>query len=87
MYISNRGKGKVFYGQESPRRESTTIYCMWGKLSTTCSNATEAAQWSTPICSRLQPATNNGVRGGRSYRLTVTPDPHGQYPLSASCIV
>ena len=28
--------------------------------STTCSNATEVAQWATPSCSRPQPATDNG---------------------------
>ena len=31
---------------------------MWGQLSTTCSNATEVAQWGTS-CSRRQPATDN----------------------------
>ena len=37
-----------------------------GKLSTTCSNAIEVTQWATPSCSRPQPATDNGVRDGRS---------------------
>ena len=27
---------------------------------------TEAAQWGTPSCSQPQPATDNGVRDGRS---------------------
>ena len=36
------------------------------QLSTTCSNFTEVAQWAAPSCSQPQPATNNGVRDGRS---------------------
>ena len=51
-------KGKVYYGQESPRGEVS-------KLSTTSSNATEVAQWTTPSCGRTQPDTDNDVRGGR----------------------
>ena len=43
---------------------------MWGQLSTTCSNATEVAQWAAPSCSRLQPATDNPARS--NYPLTPT---------------
>ena len=28
--------------------------------------STDVAKWGTPSCSRPQPATDNGVRGGRS---------------------
>ena len=45
----------------------------WGQLSTTCSNATEVAQWAVPSFNRLQSATDNGVRDGWSNWLTVTP--------------
>ena len=48
---------------------------LWGPMSTTCSNATEVAQWATPSCSRPQPATDNGVRDGRSNRVAVNPSP------------
>ena len=37
-----------------------------GQLSNTCSDATEVTQWATPSYSRPQPATDNGVRAGRS---------------------
>ena len=58
-----------------------------GQLSTKCSNATEVAQWGTPICSRPQPATDNGVRDGR-FNWLITPTtfmgstpwvPHAKY--------
>ena len=58
-------KSKVFFGQEPPNGKSTTTI-LWGQLSTTCSNVTEVAQWAAPSCSRPQPATDNGVRDGRS---------------------
>ena len=48
---------------------------MWGQLSATCSNVTEVAQLGSPSCSRPQPATDNGVRDGRSNWLVVTPHP------------
>ena len=44
---------------------------MWSQLPT-CSNATEVAKWVAPSCSRSQPATDNGVRDGRSNWLAVT---------------
>ena len=58
-------KGKVFFCREPPNGESTTTN-FWGQLSTTCSNVTQAAQWAASSCSRPQPATDNGVRDGRS---------------------
>ena len=57
-------KGKVFYGQEPPSGESTTTEC--GVNYQLLSVITEVAQWGTPGCSRPQPATDNGVRDGRS---------------------
>ena len=36
------------------------------KLSTTCSNGTEVANWATPSCSRPQPATDNSASNCRS---------------------
>ena len=67
-----KGKGKVFYGQEFHRGESTTTVC-WSELSTASSNAIEVAQRETPSCSRQQPATGNGIRDGRYNCLSVTP--------------
>ena len=63
-YVINKGKGKVFYGQEPPSGESTTTEC--GVNYQLLAVITEAAQWGTPSCSQPQPATNNGVRDGRS---------------------
>ena len=34
-------------------------YSLGGQLSTTCTNATEVAQWVAPSCSRQHPATDN----------------------------
>ena len=34
----------------------------FGQLSTTCSNASEVAEWVAPSCSGPQPATDNGER-------------------------
>ena len=47
------------------------IYYHWriynvGSTINYCSTAAEIAQWGAPSCSRLQPATDNGVRDGRS---------------------
>ena len=36
-------KGKVFYGQEFPKGESTTTVC-WEQLAISCSNAAEVVQ-------------------------------------------
>ena len=52
---------------------------MWGQLSTTCCNATEIAQWEALSCSRPQPATDNGIRDGRSNWQAVT-----SYPTQGS---
>ena len=57
-------KGKVVYGQEPPSGESTTTECGFNYQLLTV--ITEAAQWGTPSCSQPQPATDNGVRDGRS---------------------
>ena len=51
---------------------------MWGKLSTTCSNA-KSSPIGAPSCIRPQATTDNGVRDGRS-NLLVT----GQYPMSST---
>ena len=56
---------KVKYFMASRPQIRIYYYCLWGHLSTTCIIATEVAQWATPSCSRLQAATDNGVRGGR----------------------
>ena len=37
-----------------------------GQISTTCSNATEVAQWATPSCYLPQTAMDNGIRDDRS---------------------
>ena len=42
---------------------NATEVAQWATNS--CSNATEVAQWATPSYSRVQPATDNGVRYGR----------------------
>ena len=62
--LLNEGKGKVVYGQEPPSGESTTTES--GVNYQLLEVITEAAQWGTPSCSQPQPATDNGVRDGRS---------------------
>ena len=57
-------KGKVVYGQEPPRGESTTTEC--GFNYQLLAVITEVAQWGAPSCSQPQSATDNGVRDGRS---------------------
>ena len=57
-------KGKVFYGQEPPSRESTTTEC--GVNYQLLAVITELAQWGNPSCSRPQPATDNAIRDCRS---------------------
>ena len=54
----------VFYGQEPPSGESTTIECMVNYQ--LLAVITEVAQWGNPSFSRPQPATDNVVRDGRS---------------------
>ena len=57
-------KKKVVYGQEPPSGESTTTEC--GFNYQLLAVITEVAQWVAPSCSQPQPATDNGVRDGRS---------------------
>ena len=57
-----KSKGKIFYGQEHHRGESTTTVCGVNYHVLACSNATEVAQWAAASCSRQQPAMDNGVR-------------------------
>ena len=66
FYVSNalKGKGKVVYGQKPPSGESTTTE--GGFNYQLLAVITETAQWGTPSCSQPQPATDNGVRDGRS---------------------
>ena len=55
-------------------------HCLWGQLSTTCSNVTGVTQWATPSCSRPQQANYNGVRDGSPNRLTVNHTLMGSSP-------
>ena len=55
MLLSEKSKGKVFYGQNFLIGESITTVCA-GQLSATY-NATEVAQLAAPGCSRPQPST------------------------------
>ena len=57
-------EGKVVYGQEPPSGECTTTEC--GFNYQLLAVITEVAQWAAPSCSQPQPATDNGVRDGRS---------------------
>ena len=41
---------------------------------------TEVAQWGAPSCSGPQPATDNGVRDGRSNSLVASPTLHRAAP-------
>ena len=62
--LFHKSKGKVFYGQEPLNGESTTTEC-----EVNCellAALTQVAQRGSPSCSRPQPATDNGVRDGRS---------------------
>ena len=65
FFADYKVKGNVFYGQEPPSGESyTTTEC--GVNYQLLAVITEVTQWITPSCSRPQPATENGVRDGRS---------------------
>ena len=55
-------------------------HIIWVQLSTTCSNFTEVAQRVAPSCSQPQPATDNGVRDGRSNWLVASPTLHRAVP-------
>ena len=56
-------KGKVSFGQEFLRRESTTTVC--GVKHQLLAVMLQKQQLATPTCSRQQPSTDNGVRDGR----------------------
>ena len=59
---------------------------MWSPILTTCSNATEVGKLGAPSCSRPQPATDNGIRDGRSnFSSRVPPPTQGSTPW-APCI-
>ena len=45
-----------------------------GSFTNYLQQSTEVAQWGTPSCSRPQPATDNGVRDGRSNCLVAPPE-------------
>ena len=82
-YICNsKRKGKVVYGQEPPSGESTTTEC--GSNYQLLAVITEVAQCGAPSCSQPQPATDNGIRDGRSNWLVAPPPYTGQYPLSST---
>ena len=51
-------------------------HIMWSQLSTTCSNATEVAQWKAPSWSGPKPAMDNGATDGRSDADTSPPALH-----------
>ena len=79
-------KGKVLYGQEPPSGESTTTYCVVNYQLVAVT--TVVAQWGTPSS---QPATDNGVRDGRSNCLshpppsfTVLPELHVLHGVKAA---
>ena len=60
----DKGKDKIFYGQEPPLSVGSIIYF---------SNVTEVTQWAATSCSRLQSATDDGVSDGRANWLAATP--------------
>ena len=78
-------KGKVFYGQEPPIAESTTTECGVNY------QLLAVMYWSSPMGnSQLQSTTTSygQLRQRLQIQLTGrTPHPHGQYPLSATCVV
>ena len=87
MYI--KVKSKVFYGQEPPSGEYTTECGINYQL---LAVIIEAAQLETHSCSRPQPATDNGVRDGRSNclvapppSLAVPPELHVLHCVNAAC--
>ena len=71
-------KGKVVYGQEPPNGESTTTEC--GFNYQLLAVITEVAKWGAPSCSQPQPATDNGIRDGRSNWLVAPPTLHRAVP-------
>ena len=80
--MSDKGNGKVVYGQEAPSGESTTTEC--GFNYQLLAIITEVAQWGAPSCSQPQPATNyEQWRQRRQIQLTGrTPHPtQGSTPV------
>ena len=71
-------KGKVVYGQEPPSGESTTTES--GFNYQLLAVITEVAQWGAPSCSQPQPATDNGIRDGRSNWLVAPHTLHRAVP-------
>ena len=49
-------------------------HCLWRQISTTCSNATEVAQWATPSCNRPEPDTDDGTRNGNNNNIIIYHD-------------
>ena len=75
-------KSKVFYGQEPPSGQSTTTESAFNYQ--LLAVITEVAQWGAISCNRPQPATDNGVRDGRSNWLVALPTLHRAVPLSST---
>ena len=48
-------------------------HCLMHQLSS-CSNATDVAQWAIPGCSQPKPATDNGIRDGMDTTYSVSSD-------------
>ena len=58
--------------KSSQEKNLLTLFVGSVTLSTTLNNTTEATQWTTSSCSRLQPAMDSGVRDYKSNWLDVT---------------
>ena len=78
IWRNKKVKGKVVYGQEPPSGESTPKECGFNYQQLAV--ITEVAQWGAPSCSQPQPATDNGVRDGRSNWLIAPPTLHRAVP-------
>ena len=72
--------------QKAPRGEST-YHCFWGQISTTCSNATEVAQWGAPSFSRPQPVTDSASKIAEPIDWLFPPTLYSAVPPSATCTV
>ena len=73
LYLLETAELKVKSSVARSHQWRIYYHSLWGQLSTTCSNATEVAQWAAPSSSQSQRATDNGVRDGRSNWLSVIP--------------
>ena len=49
LYETVAKEGKVFYGQARASKRRMDCHCSWGKLSISCSNATEVAHGQLPV--------------------------------------